>query len=73
MFHSQEKSDSDDNSSGSDTTLEYVDSNPRFGHPLQRMFRLGSTDDEGLAFRGSLSSSSSASSSSVTSSVVYDM
>ncbi|KAF9468749.1 hypothetical protein BDZ94DRAFT_1246188 [Collybia nuda] len=76
VFHSPENSDSDD-SSGSDTTLEDIDSYTRFGHPLQRMFRLRTTDDEGMPYRNQLSSSSysssSTSSSSITSSVVYDI
>ncbi|KAG5642309.1 hypothetical protein DXG03_003029 [Asterophora parasitica] len=79
-------SDSDSSESGSDSssdsgsvdsqaTLDHAEGSLSFGHPLQRMFRVGSTDDDGPLFQGSLSrsSTSSFSSWSSSSSVTYDM
>jgi hypothetical protein len=72
-LHSSARSDSDSDSGDSEATLEDVDVY-RFGHPLERMFRLDSTDESSI-FRSTVSSPtcSSVSSSSAVSSSFYDM
>ncbi len=75
-----ENSDSDSDSDGarSDGTIEDIDSYPRWGlgHPLQRMVRIESSDDDASSYyRSGWSScdSESDSSTSTSSSVVFDM
>ncbi|KAF5374146.1 hypothetical protein D9615_008826 [Tricholomella constricta] len=79
VFHSPPTSDSDSESSNdSEATLDNAEVPLQFGHPLQRMFRVGSRDDDRPFFQGSLSRDSSSSfasnsSWSSTSSVSYDI
>ncbi|RDB15310.1 hypothetical protein Hypma_004733 [Hypsizygus marmoreus] len=80
VFHSPQTPDSGSecNSSDSEATVDDTEVLSQFGHPLQRMFRVGSTDDDGPFFLGSLSRSSSrsfasTSSSSATSSIGYNI
>ncbi|PBK97973.1 hypothetical protein ARMGADRAFT_1162754 [Armillaria gallica] len=75
-----ENSDSDSDSDGarSDGTIEDIDSYPRWGlgHPLQRMVRIESSDDDASSYyRSGWSScdSESDSSTSTSSSVVFDI
>jgi len=74
--HSPARSDSDSDSSDSEATLEDVDFY-RFGHPLERMFRIETqSTDESSMFQGTVSSptcSSVASSSSAASLPFYDL
>ncbi|KAG6879831.1 hypothetical protein C0992_011114 [Termitomyces sp. T32_za158] len=69
--------DSDSESESSQTTLEDNDVYAQFGHPLQRMERIGTTNGEGLfegtLSRGSTTSFASCSSWSSSSSISYDV
>ncbi|KAG5634873.1 hypothetical protein H0H81_000462, partial [Sphagnurus paluster] len=84
VFHSPHTSDStsgsgSDSSDSNDSEATLEDTEVfQFGHPLQRMFRVGSSDDDSQSFSESLSRSSTSSfasnsSWSSTSSVTYDM
>ncbi|KAG6860755.1 hypothetical protein C0995_007873 [Termitomyces sp. Mi166 len=75
LFHSSDDSDSD--SESSQATLEDTEIYAEFGHSLQRMDRVGTTNGEGLfegtLSRGSTLSFASCSSWSSSSSVSYDI